>query len=40
MNKINVMIIFWIRPEVIKIAPLVKELEGRDEIESTVCVTA
>lgn len=40
MNKIRVMSIFGTRPEAIKMAPLVKELEKRDEIESIVCVTA
>lgn len=37
---IKVMSIFGTRPEAIKMAPLVKELESRDEIESIVCVTA
>ena len=40
MNKIKVMTIFGTRPEAIKMAPLVKELEKRSEIESIVCVTA
>lgn len=40
MSKIKVMSIFGTRPEAIKMAPLVKELEKRDEIESIVCVTA
>ena len=40
MNKIRVMSIFGTRPEAIKMAPLVKELESRREIESIVCVTA
>lgn len=40
MNKIKVMSIFGTRPEAIKMAPLVKELEKRPEIESIVCVTA
>ena len=40
MKKIKVMRIFGTRPEAIKMAPLVKELESRDEIESIVCVTA
>lgn len=34
------MSIFGTRPEAIKMAPLVKELEKREEIESIVCVTA
>lgn len=37
---IKVMSIFGTRPEAIKMAPLVKELEKRAEIESIVCVTA
>lgn len=40
MKRIKVMSIFGTRPEAIKMAPLVKELEKRDEIESIVCVTA
>ena len=40
MYKIKVMTIFGTRPEAIKMAPLVKELEKREEIESYVCVTA
>ncbi len=40
-NKIKVMTIFGTRPEAIKMAPLVKELEkNSDKIESIVCVTA
>lgn len=37
---IKVMTIFGTRPEAIKMAPLIKELENRKEIESIVCVTA
>ena len=37
---IKVMSVFGTRPEAIKMAPLVKELEQRKEIESIVCVTA
>lgn len=37
---IKVMSIFGTRPEAIKMAPLVKELESREEIKSVVCVTA
>ena len=37
---IKVMTIFGTRPEAIKMAPLVKELENRDGIECIVCVTA
>lgn len=40
MEKIKVMSVFGTRPEAIKMAPLVKELEKREEIESIVCVTA
>lgn len=41
MRKIKVMTIFGTRPEAIKMAPLVKELEkNSDKIESVVCVTA
>ncbi len=37
---IKVMSIFGTRPEAIKMAPLVKELERRTEVRSIVCVTA
>ena len=41
MNRIKVMTVFGTRPEAIKMAPLVKELEKHpDKIESIVCVTA
>ncbi len=40
MEKIKVMTVFGTRPEAIKMAPLVKELKSRDEIECIVCVTA
>lgn len=40
MKKIKVMTIFGTRPEAIKMAPLVKELSKRENIESVVCVTA
>jgi UDP-N-acetylglucosamine 2-epimerase (non-hydrolysing) len=40
LDKIKVMTIFGTRPEAIKMAPLVKELEQCDEIKSIVCVTA
>ncbi len=39
-KKIKVMTIFGTRPEAIKMCPLIKELETRNEIESVVCVTA
>ncbi len=37
---IKVMSVFGTRPEAVKMAPLVKELEKRKEIKSIVCVTA
>ena len=40
MNKLRVMSVFGTRPEAVKMAPLVKELEKNAEIESIVCVTA
>ena len=40
MEKIKVMSVFGTRPEAIKMAPLVKELQSREEIESICCVTA
>ena len=40
MKQIKVMSIFGTRPEAIKMVPLVKELESREEIQSIVCVTA
>lgn len=40
MKKIKVMTVFGTRPEAIKMAPLVKELEKNENIESCVCVTA
>lgn len=40
MEKIKVMTLFGTRPEAVKMAPLVKELEKCDVIESIVCVTA
>nr|WP_272904554.1 UDP-N-acetylglucosamine 2-epimerase (non-hydrolyzing) [Clostridium beijerinckii] len=40
MSTKKIITIFGTRPEAIKMAPLVKELERREEIESKVCVTA
>lgn len=40
MKKITVMSIFGTRPEAIKMAPLIKELEKRENIKSIICVTA
>ena len=37
---IKVMTVFGTRPEAIKMAPLVKELKKRKEVECIVCVTA
>lgn len=40
MKKIKVVTVFGTRPESIKMAPLVKELEKNNNFESIVCVTA
>ncbi len=40
MNKIKVITIFGTRPEAIKMAPLVRELNNMPEIQNKVCVTA
>jgi len=40
LDKVKVLTVFGTRPEAIKMAPLVKELEKRPQIESVVCVTA
>ena len=40
LSKIRVMSVFGTRPEAIKMAPLVKELEKNENIESIVCITA
>ena len=37
---IKVLTIFGTRPEAIKMAPVIKELKSRKEIETIVCVTA
>ena len=37
---LKVMTIFGTRPEAVKMAPLVKELESRPEIQSICCITA
>ena len=37
---IKVVSVFETRPEAIKMSPLVKEMEKREEIESIVCVIA
>ena len=40
MKQLTVMTVFGTRPEAIKMAPLVKELERCEQINSVVCVTA
>ena len=40
MSKLKVMTIFGTRPEAIKMAPLVRELQSQPSIESYCCVTA
>ncbi len=40
MDSLKVMTVFGTRPEAVKMAPLVKELQACDKIESIVCVTA
>ena len=40
MEKLRIMSVFGTRPEAIKMAPLVRELAAREEIESICCVTA
>ena len=40
MEKLRIMSVFGTRPEAIKMCPLVKELAGREEVESLCCVTA
>ena len=40
MENIKVIVIFGTRPEAIKMAPLVKELEKAPQIQCKVCVTA
>lgn len=39
MQKCKVLSVFGTRPEAIKMCPLIRELEKREEIESIVCVT-
>ena len=39
MKKIKVMSVFGTRPEAIKMAPLVRELAARENIESICCLT-
>lgn len=40
MSKVRIMSVFGTRPEAIKMAPLVKELEKREGVQSLCCVTA
>ncbi|MBP2032384.1 UDP-N-acetylglucosamine 2-epimerase (non-hydrolyzing) [Clostridium algifaecis] len=40
MAKLKIITIFGTRPEAIKMAPLIKELERREVIDNKVCVTA
>ena len=40
MENIKIMVIFGTRPEAIKMAPLIKELEKVPQIQCKVCVTA
>lgn len=40
MNKLKVLTVFGTRPEAIKMAPLIKEMQSREEFECKVLVTA
>lgn len=40
MKKLKIMPIFGTRPDAVKMAPLVRELERHPEIKPVVCVTA
>ena len=40
MSKLKVMSVFGTRPEAIKMAPLVLELQKHPALESVVCITA
>lgn len=39
-NKIKVLSVFGTRPEAVKLAPVIKELQRHPQIESRICVTA
>ncbi|HZX20936.1 MAG TPA: UDP-N-acetylglucosamine 2-epimerase (non-hydrolyzing), partial [Clostridia bacterium] len=39
-RKLKVLTVFGTRPEAIKMAPLIKKMEGHEQIESIVCITA
>lgn len=38
-KKMKILVAFGTRPEAIKMCPVIKELRGRDEVETIVCVT-
>ena len=40
MNRLKVLTVFGTRPEAVKLAPVIRELEKHPEIDSRVCVTA
>ncbi|MFA9398547.1 MAG: non-hydrolyzing UDP-N-acetylglucosamine 2-epimerase [Clostridiaceae bacterium] len=40
LNKVKVLTVFGTRPEAIKMAPLIKEMEKNKKIESKICITA
>jgi UDP-N-acetylglucosamine 2-epimerase (non-hydrolysing) len=40
LNKLKVLTVFGTRPEAVKLAPVIRELEKHPEIDSRVCVTA
>ncbi len=40
MNELKVLTVFGTRPEAVKLAPVIRELEKHPEIDSRVCVTA
>ena len=40
MDELRIMSVFGTRPEAIKMCPLVRELAGREDVESLCCVTA
>jgi UDP-N-acetylglucosamine 2-epimerase (non-hydrolysing) len=39
-NKLKILVIFGTRPEAVKMAPVIKVLKSKPEIETRVCVTA
>jgi UDP-N-acetylglucosamine 2-epimerase (non-hydrolysing) len=40
LNELKVLTVFGTRPEAVKLAPVIRELEKHPEIDSRVCVTA